>query len=278
MDKLIKNSPSKRGEMGRPVNGALGTQSIERAIGLLREVSAFGKEGARLTDLLQRCRMEYPTAHRILAALVAQQVLHKDAVTRRYRLGQLMYELSLGIEAKVDIRRECNAMTDALAQATGDTVFLNIRSGWDVVCIDRKEGSFPIRTFVFDVGSRRPLGVGAAGIALLLSDTEVDVERILRANNIRFARYGKALSVDQLTSMVNRGRQIGYVAIGDVAFPGVRAVSVPFTVRPGAPMSAVSVAAVSSRLPRSRIHELVALMNAQIQRLRHAVPYSSKPT
>jgi DNA-binding IclR family transcriptional regulator len=31
----------------------------------------------------------------------------------------------------------------------------------------RHEGSFPIRTLVLDVGNRRPLGVGAGGLAIL---------------------------------------------------------------------------------------------------------------
>ena len=112
-------------------------------------------------------------------------------------------------------------MTSTLADASGDMVFLYIR-GRDVVCIDRKEGSFPIRTFVFDIGSRRPLGVGAAGMALLLPDLPEETERILKANSVRFAGYGKDVSVDQVIAIITRGREVGYVAIGDSYFRNSR--------------------------------------------------------
>lgn len=254
--------------MPGPGESVGGTQAIARAIALLREISTFGRDGARAIDLIRRCKFEYPTAHRILKALVDEQVIRKDLKTRRYFLGQLVYELSLGAEPRVDLRRDCDAMTSALAEASGDTVFLYIRSGWDVVCVDRKEGSFPIRTFVFDIGSRRPLGIGAAGLAMLLSDSLEDTERILTTNSVRFGAYGKNVSVDQVMGMIERGREVGYVSIGDLVFPGIRAVSVPFRLAPGLPLVAVSIAAISSRMPRTRIPELVAMMEAEIRRLR----------
>jgi DNA-binding IclR family transcriptional regulator len=247
-----------------PTKSSNGTQSIERALTLLREISSFGKEGARAAELIQRCQMNYPTAHRILKTLVAENALRKDPGTRRYFLGQLIHELGISAEPPIDLRAQCEPMTTRLAHATGDTVFLYVRSGWDIVCIDRKEGSFPIRAFVFDIGSRRPLGVGAAGIALLLMDPEETAKQIVHANQMRFSRYGQDISADKVLGLVARGRQVGYAAIGDVVFPGVRAVSLPFRPTANGPLLAVSVAAVSSRMPRKRIPQLVALMKKEV--------------
>lgn len=252
--------------MIRPSAAAAGTQSLERGIGLLREIATFGKEGARASDLILRCKMAYPTAHRILKSLVDQDVIVKDPSTRRYFLGQLIYELGLGVEPRLDMRLHCDAMTSGLAEATGDTIFLNVRSRRDVVCVDRKLGSYPIKTLVFDIGNRRPLGIGAAGIALLMSYPEAEVEEIVRENAIRFARYGKP-GAGQIIAMVKRAQELGYVTTDDVVVPGVRAVSLPFGGDGVVPASAVSVAAVSSRLPRSRVSELVDLMRAAIARL-----------
>src|SRR5581483_4525898 len=80
-----------------------GTQSLDRAIALVREVATFGRQGARLIELIQRCEMEYPTAHRIIKSLVANEVLRKDESTRRYHLGQLLYELGLTTEPCLDV-------------------------------------------------------------------------------------------------------------------------------------------------------------------------------
>ena len=245
-----------------------GTQSIDRAIALLREVGMFGRPGARISDLMRNCDLEYPTAHRILKSLVANELLAKDPVTRRYRLGQLVYELSLAVEPTLDVRRYCDAMTTRLAEVTGDTIFLTVRSGRDVVCIDRKEGSYPIRTFLFDIGSRRPLGVGAAGIALLMSDPQDQVDAIVSANQSRYEGWGK-VTAEHVLATVSRAREVGYVVIGDIVFPGVRAVSLPFGYSGGQAMAAVSVAAISSRVPKARILELVSLIESEIARLPH---------
>ncbi|HKT79741.1 MAG TPA: IclR family transcriptional regulator [Vicinamibacterales bacterium] len=249
-----------------PRRGANGTQSVERAITLLREIATFGKSGARLSDLILRSRIEYPTAHRILKALVEQDLVAKDPTSRRYFLGQLVYELGLGVEPPIDMRLFCDAMTSRLADATGDTIFLNIRSRHDVVCIDRKEGSFPIKTLVFDIGNRRPLGIGAAGIALLMSYGMDEVQEIVRANSVRFARYGK-LNADQIVTLVRRAKDVGYVATDDVVVPGVRAVCLPFGGHGRLPPSAISVATVAARLPRSRVAELLSIMEEMIRKL-----------
>lgn len=243
-----------------------GTQSVERAITLLREIATFGKAGARLSDLILRSRIEYSTAHRILKTLVDQDLVIKEPSTRRYFLGQLVYELGLGAEPRVDMRVFCDVMTARLADTTGDTIFLNIRSRHDVVCVDRKLGSFPIKTLVFDIGNRRPLGVGAAGIALLMSYDIAEVQEIVRANSVRFSRYGK-LNAQQIVALVRRAKDVGYVATDDVVVPGVRAVCLPFGDDGHLPASAISIAAVAARLPRTRVAELLSLMEGMIRKL-----------
>jgi len=46
-------------------------------------------------------------------------------------------------------------------------VFLIVRSGDDAVCADRAIGSYPVKTSVVDVGTRRPLGLGGGSLAML---------------------------------------------------------------------------------------------------------------
>jgi len=52
---------------------ARGTQSIERALRVLRELSARARPGWRLTDLAERCDLDRGTASRMLACLVRER-------------------------------------------------------------------------------------------------------------------------------------------------------------------------------------------------------------
>ena len=48
-------------------NGRLsGTQSIERALTLIREIAAHNRTGSRLLDLASRTGLQRPTVHRML--------------------------------------------------------------------------------------------------------------------------------------------------------------------------------------------------------------------
>ena len=159
-----------------------GKQSIERAACVMRVIASRNATGLRLVDISRHAKLERPTAHRILRCLIAEGMVRQDPETRHYFLGHLIFELGLAASSNFNLRDICHPSLVRLAEKTGDTVFLTIRSGYDTVCIDRKEGSFPIRTLTLDVGTRRPLGVGAGGLALLMSLPDQTVDEVISAN------------------------------------------------------------------------------------------------
>ena len=108
-----------------------------------------------------------------------------------------------------------------IAEATGDTVFLTQRSGLDAVCVDRQEGTFPIKTFTLEIGMRRPLGVGTGSLAILSALSEEEIQAIVNSNPPRYgirrlrrdpARAGQARAEARLRDARNadaRGRALG---------------------------------------------------------------------
>lgn len=256
----------------RPVAG---TQSIERTIAILKELATFGKSGGRIADIAQRVGLEYPTAHRIVKCLAAQHMVDRDPHTLRYSLGKLVYELGLSAPPRINLREICDPVTTRIADETGDTVFLNVRSGLDIVCIDRKEGTFPIKTLIFEIGNRRPLGIGAGGLALLMNLADGEIEDLLRRNAARMNAYG-AINPRSLMATIRRYREAGYVATEDIVVKGVSAVSLPFGGHDGMPAAAISIAAVPSRMPVSRHRELVKLLQAGIQDLERLLKASER--
>jgi hypothetical protein len=103
----------------------------------------------------------------MLKCLTAENLVSQDPQSRRYYLGPLVFELGITAGPRFNIRDLCADALDRVAAETGDTAFLIIRSGDDSLCVDRREGAFPIKTFTVDVGVRRPLGVGAGSLAIL---------------------------------------------------------------------------------------------------------------
>ncbi|GIK83159.1 MAG: IclR family transcriptional regulator [Burkholderiales bacterium] len=247
-------------------SGIAGTQGVRRVADLLRAIASRGADGARLVDLAIQCQLERPTAHRMLKALVAEGMVARDPVTRRYRLGQLMFELGLAADHPFRVRELCEPSLLRLADRTGDTVFLTLRSGLDTVCIDRKEGAFPIRTLTLDVGTRRPLGIGAGGLALLLPLGDAEIGELLAANAWRLGAYN-GMRTGEVLRMVERSRKLGYALNDRQATPGAMSIGLAMRNRYGAPYLAISLGAITTRMQAARQRELFAMLGSEARLL-----------
>jgi DNA-binding IclR family transcriptional regulator len=160
------------------------------------------------------------------------------------------------------LREACRPFLSRLAQETGDTAFLVLRSGADAVCVDRVEGSFPIRALTLDVGSCRPLGVGAAGLAIL-SSLGADERAAVYAQR-REAVYGfERLAVGELERLAGAAHQRGYAVSSGVVLPGVIGVGRVLRL-PGTALAALSVAAISQRLDAARVEAVATLLAREV--------------
>lgn len=236
----------------------------------MRLIASRSRTGLRLVDIAQHTKLQRPTAHRILKCLMSEGLVKQDPKTRRYFLGHLVFELGLAAAPQYDLRDACHPSLQRLAEKTGDTVFLTLRSGFDTVCIDRREGPFPIRTLTLDVGTRRPLGVGAGGLALLMHLPAETIQNIVAANAPRLGAYNN-LTVPTLLRMVKRCQELGYALNNIHITPDALSVGVAIPSRYGDPFLAISIGAIASRMTESRQHELVALLQAEAAILEKAV-------
>lgn len=243
-----------------------GTQSIQRAAALLRELMVSNREGAPTSELAARAGIERTTAHRMLRCLVDEGLVSHDAGTKRFYLGPLAYELGLAAAERTDLRAICKPALARIADETQDTVFLMIRSGDDAVCVERAEGSYPVKTFVVDVGTRRPLGVGAGSLAILSALPVPEAELVLARNAGRLASY-EELTADRLRQMMLHASTGGHVAMDVVNVHGVRAVAVPITTAAGRAVAALSIAAVQWRMTTAREQVLIARLRQEATQL-----------
>jgi DNA-binding IclR family transcriptional regulator len=235
-----------------------GTQSIERALLLMREIAAHNRTGSRLLDLAARTGLQRPTVHRMLKCLTVQDMVQQDPESHRYYLGPMLFELGLAAAPRFNLREVCHPAMTRLAEATGDTVFLTQRSGLDSVCVDRQEGTFPIKTFTLEIGMRRPLGVGTGSLAILAALSEDEVKHVILSNTPRLSEYG--LSATSLQTQVKRAQKLGYGLREMPTVAGVRSVAQVLHNQSGVAFAALSVSAISSRMSEKRIVELAAML------------------
>ncbi len=255
-------SPTTASTLAAEVGGA---QSIGRALQVLKFVTSE-PNGARLRDVVSRFQLNKATAHRILAALVADGFLRISDEADRYEIGREALIIGWAARARQDLREIAQRALARICEATGDTVFLSIRANWEAVCIDRHVGSYPIKTLTLEVGSRRPLGVGSGSLALLSFLPEDEVEEVLSKIEPSLAAF-PLLTLARLRRLTRETRQQGYSFNDERVIAGMSALGVPVFDGSMRPIAALSVAAITSRMAETRRHEIVAVLKREADNL-----------
>ena len=125
-----------------------------------------------------------------------------------------------------------------------------------------------MRAFNLDIGTRRPLGVGAGGLAILSAMPNDQIREAIKANGNRFAAYD-GLTVRQLMRMVRTAQARGF-AVHDGSTSNARAIGVPIYDLQGSAIAAISVSAHVQRMPESCWPKLVALLRSKAETVEQA--------
>ena len=139
-----------------------GIQVIRRAAAALRVVSEHQGE-LRLVELAPALGLAKTTVHRVVSALVDEQMLRVDERGFIW-LGPSL--VSLGRVAATDLTGMLRPVLEALAEQTGETVDLAVLDGSSVRFIDQIPSRHRLRA-VSTVGASFPLHCSANGKALL---------------------------------------------------------------------------------------------------------------
>ena len=252
-----------RNSQTRPEMGRDGTQTMRRASALLRLLAGRRELKLRLTELAEQTALSRSTVHRILQGLVSEGWAVQDHRTAQYSLGPLAYEIGLAARPPSHLNKVAGSALERLAAESGDTAFLSVRNDLDAVCIGRREGRFPIRALILDIGSRRPLGVGAGALALLMSIPDEEIHEVLLQMGARFAAY--RTTADVVRRDVERSRTLGYAFYEGHILPGHKGIALPFFDPYGQLAGALSIAAISDRISPARRGELVRLIRSEVE-------------
>lgn len=249
-----------------PDRGYPGTQSIGRAVGLLRTIASRGRRGIRIDDVVQTSALPKTTCARVLRRLLAEGLVEKDARTEKFYLGRVLYELGLLARPRYQLEALCEAVMTQLADLTHDTIYLSERSGAEAVCTARRFGDYPIKVMTLDVGVRRPLGVGAGGVAILGCMGAAEAEEAMAAAAPLYAGYG-GLTARRVAKQVAEARARGFYVGPSFGVRGASTVSMGFDV--GSAVGALSVTAITSRLPAKRQEQIGRLLARKVREIQN---------
>jgi DNA-binding IclR family transcriptional regulator len=244
---------------------AQGTQMIDRTVSLMRLVATYCPKGARLTDLAEESGLSAPTARRILKRLVAHGLIDQDMVQHRYRLGRLAVEFGLSAHPVRTLGARYRPMIEEISLATGDTIYLLMRSGLDSICIDRVDAGHAEKRPTIQVGDRLPLGVGVGGMALLGALPIDEAERVIAANRPIYRRFVRTTGSSFRDHLV-AARSEGQIIRRSPVTPGIVGFGMVLPEPGGTPTLAISGATAAVNFSEPRRTAMLELMHAIVTR------------
>jgi DNA-binding IclR family transcriptional regulator len=242
-----------------------GTQSIDRAVDLLKQVARFGSRGATLSVLSKRLCLPHPSVHRMLTTLLRVGFVSFDKGTKLYRVGPLAFELGLVAVTPFGELGRFEPIVAEVAKQTGDTAYLFLRNGIDVVCLIRTEGDYVIKANVIDVGGRRAICDSVAGIAMLALTDPEETKELIAQSKITISEEQR-LTESQIEDRIAFARQHEISYWSGVVMPDVSGAGIAVPSNDGCPRLGIAISAISSRLPEARLTQVKAILKVAQER------------
>jgi IclR family acetate operon transcriptional repressor len=231
-----------------------GVQSIDRAVAILR---CFDSQHPHLgiTEIAHLTGLSTSTAHRILTAMLANQLVRSTS-GRRYGLGPLLVQLAQSGALATTFHEVALPFMTNLRDEVNETVALHsLLASEDRAVIDQVESHQELHRRYTEIGVPIPLPLGAPGKAILSAmpwDRQVaQLERPL-------ARVAPQQITDpaQLRIELDRTRNRGWAESNAERTLGISSVAAPIFDHSGSVIGALGLSVPSVRMSDDRIHEL----------------------
>jgi DNA-binding IclR family transcriptional regulator len=241
---------------GTAIDAYPGAQSVSRAIALLKAFRDSQPEWT-LGDLATHVGLNKTTAHRLLAALEAEQLIVRNARTGGYRLGPELIALGGSAMRSNDLRTVSRPLLEGLAAETGETVTLEVLSGAEVVIVD-EVSSRHLLGMSQDVGARLPAHATSTG-KLLVASAGAEAEALLFGAPLPRLAEETVTSPSTLRRHFAQIRTQGFAVTQGELETGFTAVAAPVLDYAGAVVASVSLGGPDTRLRDEVLERAIAL-------------------
>ena len=201
----------------------------------------------RLNELAASTGLNRVTTFRILEELSVAGMVTKSGSPPRYDFGPEFVMMASASARSLRFADVARPSLLRLADLSGDTVVLHLRSDAQSLCVDKIVGNFPIRANLLNIGSRRPLGVGAGSMALLAWLEPAEQATLLDISCQHLANFPN-FNRGKFEHYIAQSRRGGHVTMCDIIIDKMGAIAAPIRSHDGAIRASLSIAALSERI------------------------------
>ncbi len=241
--------------------------AVDRA---LRILNAFKNGHAEygVTELSRLLDLNKSTVHDILYTLAHHNLIERDPITQKYRLGPGLMEFGDRARQRRDVRQVAHPFLLELMQITDATALLGVFETDTIAIVDKAEPAAGLHVTA-SVGQRLPFCAGCFGRAFVAWMDGAAVDRLLASPGLR--RFTGTSITDPIAYKASLAavRRQGY-AVDDTEeyLEGVWAASAPIR-DASRVVAAMTVVGFSSRMTATRRKAAIHALLRSARRISH---------
>jgi DNA-binding IclR family transcriptional regulator/sugar lactone lactonase YvrE len=231
-----------------------GTGALEKALDVLEAIgSAAG--GVTQAELATHLALPKTTLYRIIATLVDRGMIRRDPVRKVYRLGFRYLELVRNAYLMPDLVAAASFELRALRDLTGETSYLAVLDGNQVMSLERCDGAHTRRSAAA-LGQSKPVYCTGQGKAILAAMDQQTRDAVIKGLTLTPLTELTITDRRRLHTELQITRARGYAIDDEEIVMGVRCVAAAIRDNAGNVRGALSVAGPAYRLTLQRLELL----------------------
>ncbi|MGY8892333.1 MAG: IclR family transcriptional regulator [Pseudomonadales bacterium] len=227
--------------------------NVVKSVARVLEVMELFAQRRKPLSGMQICSaLNYPksSTNAILKSLVALDYLTLNVDNLKYFPAVRISYLGDWVPSFLRGKSELTQLLESLHDATGETVTISRRNGFDMQLIRVTLGAFPI-SLQIDEGFMAPIFSTAVGTAYLSTIADKEIRTLYEQATISGIVHDTGISLDTVMKGASTARKYGYAIGYDRILADTGAVAAPLRIESHDEHFVIAVAGLSARIHRS---------------------------
>lgn len=238
---------------------------LEKTIRLLSRFDAENVEWG-VTELSKDLEINKSTVSKILSTLENHRFLTKNSENRKYRLGLRLFELGFMVAEQMDLQKVALPYMEELNKKVGETIHLVVMDGFEIVYINKVEGSQSLR-IATRVGGRLPAYCTGVGKVLLAALSPQELNLFLKKAPLKRLTPNTITDPKRLKESFMQIRSQGYALDLEEFSQGLICVAAPIFNYSQKEIGAISISGPSHRMKEKEMEHWIRLIKGTAQQI-----------
>jgi IclR family transcriptional regulator, KDG regulon repressor len=246
------------------------SKSLQKALRVLLHLGDRGPEMG-ITQLARELDLNKATVYRFLSAMQKFELIEKNPVTDRYRLGVRLHDLGCRALEGRTLSGEAHHFLVELSRRCGESASIAVPGAGGIVCLDRVDSPDSIITARTPIGGHFPAHCTAIARVILAHLSTEEVWNVLRRNGMRRFTSRTIDNPNELLRVLDGTRRCGYASEHGELEIGLSGVAAPIFMRGTQVIAAVGVAGPCERFEGPEVERKITMVRDFAARISHAL-------